>query len=169
MSELTATVIVTAMTPADWPAVQAVYREGIATGNATFETTPPDWAHWDQAHLPASRLVAVMNGQIIGWATLSPVSTRCVYAGVAEVSVYVSASARGKGVGQKLLERLIEEAESAGLWTLQAGIFPENEASLALHRACGFRVVGRRERLGRLNGVWRDVVLLERRSAVVGR
>lgn len=162
-------VILAAMTPADWPAVLAIYREGIATGNATFETNPPEWTHWDQAHLPAGRLVAGINEQIVGWATLSPVSSRCVYAGVAEVSVYVSALARGKGIGRKLLERLIAEAESAGLWTLQAGIFRENEASLALHRACGFRLVGYRERLGQLNGVWRDVALLERRSAVVGR
>ena len=152
----------------DWGAVRAIYREGIATGNATFETDAPPWEAWDKDHLRACRLVARADGRVMGWAALSPVSGRCVYAGVAEVSVYVSTSARGQGVGRALLGALIEASEHAGLWTLQAGIFPENTASLALHRAHGFREVGRRERIGQLNGVWRDVVLMERRSKVVG-
>jgi phosphinothricin acetyltransferase len=156
------------MQPADWPAVRAIYREGIATGNATFETEAPEWEQWDSGHLPICRLVARRDGQIVGWAALSPVSGRCVYAGVAEVSVYVAAAARGQGVGKALLAALVAESERAGLWTLQAGIFPENAASLALHRACGFREVGRRERIGQMHGVWRDIVLMERRSKIVG-
>jgi phosphinothricin acetyltransferase len=156
------------MQPADWDAVRAIYRAGIATGNATFETDAPDWVIWDEKHLKECRLVARQAEQILGWAALSPVSSRCVYAGVAEVSVYVGAAARGQGVGKALLARLVEEAERSGLWTLQAGIFPENTASIALHKACGFREVGYRERIGQMNGVWRDTVLLERRSAVVG-
>lgn len=152
------------MTPADWPVVRAIYEEGIATGHATFETNTPDWTAWDAAHLPDCRLVARQDGQIIGWAALSPVSSRAVYLGVAEVSVYVAAAARGRGVGRALLTALIAASETAGVWTLQAGIFPENEASVALHLSCGFRVVGRRERLGLHHGVWRDVLLMERRS-----
>jgi L-amino acid N-acyltransferase YncA len=152
----------------DWEAVRAIYREGIATGNATFETDVPDWEAWDKNHLPACRLVAKADGRVVGWAALTPYSSRRAYAGVAGLSIYVSASARGQGIGRTLLGALIEASEQAGLWTLQAGIFPENAASLALHRACGFREVGRRERIGRLNGVWRDVVLMERRSKVVG-
>jgi len=152
----------------DWDAVRAIYREGIVTGNATFETDAPAWEAWDKGHLRACRLVARADGRVMGWAALSPVSGRCVYAGVAEVSVYVSASARGQGIGQELMGALVEESERAGLWTLQAGIFPENMASIVLHRAHGFREVGRRERIGQMNGVWRDVVLMERRSKVVG-
>jgi len=152
----------------DWQAVQAIYREGIATGNATLETGAADWVEWDRRHRRDCRLVARREGEIAGWAALSPVSSRRVYAGVAEVSVYVAPSARGQGIGRALLRALIAESERQGIWTLQAGIFPENEASIALHQACGFREVGRRERLGRLHGVWRDVVLLERRSKVVG-
>ncbi len=152
----------------DWDAVRAIYCEGIATGNATFETDAPAWESWDKNHLRGCRLVARADGRVMGWAALSPVSGRCVYAGVAEVSIYVAAPARGQGIGQALLGALVEASERAGLWTLQAGIFPENAASLALHRACGFREVGRRERIGRLNGAWRDVVLMERRSKVVG-
>ncbi len=152
----------------DWDAVCAIYREGIATGNATFETDVPDWAAWDKSHLRACRLVAKADGRVVGWAALTPYSSRRAYAGVAGLSIYVSASARGQGIGRTLLGALIEASEQAGLWTLQAGIFPENAASLALHCACGFREVGRRERIGRLNGVWRDVVLMERRSRVVG-
>jgi L-amino acid N-acyltransferase YncA len=148
--------------------VRAIYTEGIATGDATFETDAPGWAAWDDAHLPFGRLVARSGGSVIGWAALSPVSSRCVYAGVAEVSVYVAASARGKGAGRLLLNELVEQSEGNGVWTLQAGILPENTASLAIHKGCGFREVGRRERLGQLNGVWRDVVLLERRSRTVG-
>ncbi len=152
----------------DWDAVRAIYREGIGTGNATFETDVPAWEAWDKGHLRACRLVAKADGRVVGWAALTPYSGRRAYAGVAGLSIYVSASARGQGIGRALLGALVEASEQAGLWTLQAGIFPENAASLALHRAHGFREVGRRERIGRLNGVWRDVVLLERRSKVVG-
>ena len=159
---------VRAMTAADASAVLAIYAEGIATGVATFETEPPDWPTWDASHLPACRLVAEHEGRTVGWAALTPVSGRCVYRGVAEVSVYVGAAARGRGAGRRLLEELVAASEREGLWTLQAGIFEENAASIALHRACGFREVGRRERLGELNGVWHDVILLERRSATVG-
>jgi phosphinothricin acetyltransferase len=151
--------------PDDWEQVKSIYLEGIATGNATFETDAPDWETWDRNHLSVGRLAAREGDLVIGWAALIAVSSRRVYSGVAEVSVYVSASARGRGVGRLLLDSLIKEAEHAGLWTLQAGIFPENAASIDLHKACGFREVGRRERIARLNGVWRDVILLERRSA----
>ena len=156
------------MLPSDWDAVQAIYQEGIATGDATFETDAPPWERWDAKHVPAARLVAVRGAALLGWAALSSVSDRCVYAGVAEVSVYVAESARGAGVGRSLLEALVTASEQAGFWTLQAGIFPENAASLAIHSACGFRVIGRRERLGQLQGRWRDALLLERRSPVVG-
>ncbi len=152
----------------DWDAVRAIYREGIATGNATFETDAPAWEAWDKDHLRACRLVAKADGRVVGWAALTPYSSRRAYAGVAGLSIYVSASVRGHGIGKTLLGALVEASERAGLWTLQAGIFPENTASLALHRACGFREVGRRERIAQLNGVWRDVVLMERRSKVVG-
>ncbi|MBN1995191.1 MAG: N-acetyltransferase [Anaerolineae bacterium] len=154
--------------PEDWPTVQAIYREGLDTGQATFETKVPDWAAWDKNHLPDCRLVAKSNGLVVGWAALSPVSRRFVYRGVAEVSIYLAAAARGQGIGKALLQALIAESERAGIWTLQAGIFPENIASLTLHQACGFREVGVRERIGQMNGVWRDVVLLERRSKVAG-
>jgi L-amino acid N-acyltransferase YncA len=157
-----------AMKPADWPRVRAIYREGIATGNATFEIAVPDWANWEKAHRPDCRLVARLDREIIGWAALSPVSSRCVYGGVGEVSVYLAESVRGQGIGKALLTALIEESEKAGFWTLQAGIFPENVVSIALHRSCGFREVGRRERIGKMNGVWRDTVLMERRSTTVG-
>lgn len=157
------------MLPEHWPGVRAVYLEGLATGDATFETEAPGWERWDAAHLRACRLVALGDGgRVAGWAALSPVSAREVYAGVAEVSVYVGAAFRGRGVGRALLEALVRESESAGIWTLQAGIFPENVASVALHESCGFRPVGRRERVGKLKGRWRDTVLLERRSRVVG-
>ncbi len=154
---------------AHWPAVRAIYAEGIATGSATFTTEPPTWEAWDTGHLPACRLVATDEpGQVLGWVALSPVSGRCVYAGVAEVSVYVAAAARGRGVGLALMQALVAASESNGLWTLQAGIFPKNTASLRLHEAVGFRPVGRRERIGQLRGVWHDTLLLERRSATVG-
>lgn len=156
------------LTAADWPAVRAIYEEGIATRNATFETAAPEWATWDAARLPFGRLVARRGRTVVGWAALSPVSSRAVYSGVAEVSVYVAAAVRGQGVGRALLSALVAASEAAGIWTLTAGIFPENEASVALHRACGFRVVGRRERLGLHYGIWRDSLLLERRSSVVG-
>jgi phosphinothricin acetyltransferase len=156
------------MRPEDWERVAAIYREGIATGQATFEINVPAFPEWDRAHLPAARLVAHQDDAIVGWAALSTVSQRPVYLGVAEVSVYVAATARGSGVGRQLLAALIEESERNGIWTLQAGIFPENTASLALHYAAGFREVGRRERIGKMNGVWRDTILLERRSQTVG-
>jgi len=152
------------MQQSDWPEVRAIYLEGIATGNATFQKTAPDWQEWDSGHLAHSRLVARQDGKVLGWAALSRVSARPVYAGVAEVSVYVAARARGQGVGRLLLAGLVTESEQHGIWTLQAGIFPENEASVALHQAAGFRVVGVRERLGCMDGIWRDVVLMERRS-----
>jgi L-amino acid N-acyltransferase YncA len=157
--------------PADWPAVAAIYAAGIATGNATFETDVPSWERWNASHLPDHRLVARYgrDGEVAAWAALAPVSDRCAYAGVAENSIYVAESARGRGVGRRLLTALVEQGEEAGIWTVQTGIFPENTASLALHRRCGFRVVGVRERLGQLDGRWRDVLLLERRSARVGR
>ena len=151
-----------------WDGVRAVYLEGLATGDASFETEAPDWPRWDASHLPCCRLVALDGGRLAGWSALSRVSAREVYAGVAEVSVYVGRGFRGLGVGRALLSALVSESEEAGLWTLQAGIFPENAASLALHRSCGFREVGRRERVGRLAGRWRDTLLLERRSKVVG-
>lgn len=150
--------------PQDWPAVRDIYAQGIATGNATFETQVPDWDVWDANHLPHCRFVAREGDRVIGWAVLSPVSRRAVYVGVAEVSVYVAAAAQGHGVGKALLQTLIAAAEDAGIWTLQGSIFPENRASLALHQACGFRIVGRRERIAQLHGVWRDTILVERRS-----
>lgn len=156
------------MGASDWEPVRAIYLEGIATGHATFETTAPSREQWDAAHLPFARLVAHDQKQLVGWAAISPVSQRCVYGGVGEVSVYVAEAARGQGVGRKLLQALIDESERNGIWTLQAGIFPENTGSLAIHRSCGFREVGRRERIGKMNGVWRDTILLERRSPVVG-
>jgi L-amino acid N-acyltransferase YncA len=150
------------MLPEHWTSVREIYAEGIASGNATFETEVPDWEKWDEGHRKDCRLVAV-DDKVLGWAALSPVSARHVYRGVAEVSVYVAASARGRGVGKALLEALVEQSESHGIWTLQAGIFPENSASITLHKSCGFREVGTRRKIGALHGVWRDVQLLERR------
>ena len=155
------------MTPHDWPRVRAIYDEGIATRNATFITACPEWPEWDSGHLPTCRLVATAGGRVEGWAALSPVSSRCVYSGVAEVSVYVAAAAQGRGIGRALLSALVTASEAEGLWTLQAGILPENEASVAIHERCGFRIVGRRERLGKMDGAWRDVLLLERRSSQI--
>ena len=152
----------------DWPEVRRIYEEGIATRNATFELEVPAWSVWDAAHRRDCRLVVRDGDALLAWAALSPCSGRSVYGGVAEVSVYVSAKARGRGVGSSLLASLIAESECRGIWTLQAGIFPENEASLLVHRRLGFRDVGRRERIGQLEGVWRDVLLLERRSPVAG-
>jgi phosphinothricin acetyltransferase len=151
-----------------WPEVRAIYEEGLAGGHASFETTAPEWPEWDAAHLRHSRLVARDGEAVLGWAALSPVSPRAVYAGVAEVSVYVLERARGRGIGRRLLEELIVSSEAAGIWTLQASIFPENEASVRLHEACGFRFLGRRERVARHHGAWRDTVLYERRSRTVG-
>jgi len=163
------------MDESDWDQVRAIYLEGIATGQATFETEAPSWQQWDASHLPVRRLVACAGERrenavpaILGWAALSPVSERLVYAGVAEVNLYVGAAARGQGVGAALLAALISVSELHGIWTLQAGIFLENAASLALFKKLGFREVGRRERLGRLRGIWRNVLLLERRSTAVG-
>jgi len=160
------TTVVRDLRPEDWPQVSAIYEDGIATGNATFEAAAPAWEAWDAAH-PEHRLVAELGGEVAGWAALAPVSGRPCYQGVAEESVYVAAWARGRGVGRELLEALVARADAAGIWTLEAGIFPENRASVRLHLVCGFRIVGIRERLGRLNGIWRDVLLLERRSRLV--
>jgi phosphinothricin acetyltransferase len=159
---------ITAMSAGDWGDVARIYADAIAGGDATFETEVPDWERFDGSHLPGHRLIAVTEAGPVGWAALTPVSGRCVYAGVAEVSVYAAADARGHGVGTALLAALITSAEAGGVWTLQAGMFPENTASVRLHERAGFRLVGRRERLGRLRGEWRDVLLLERRSRVVG-
>ena len=154
----------------DWPAVRAIYEEGIATGLATFELTAPEWESWNHSHRPDCRLVAQdRSGAIVGWAALSRYSARAVYSGVAELSVYIAAKARGRGVGRPLVAALIAASEEAGVWTLQAGVMADNAASLALHEKCGFRRVGVRERIGRdVKGVWRNVVLLERRSSVRG-
>lgn len=159
---------VNAMVADGWDEVRAIYREGIATGNATFEKSAPEWEKWDKEHLRACRLVARAGREVLGWAALTPVSGRCVYAGVAEVSVYVAGRARGGGIGLALLSALVSASEREGLWTLQAGIFPENAASIELHKRAGFRILGTRERLGCLDGRWRDVVLMERRSATAG-
>jgi L-amino acid N-acyltransferase YncA len=160
-------IVVRDLRPGDWPEVSRIYAEGIATGNATFETEVPSREAWDTAHLGEHRLVAERDGRVVGWIALVPVSRRACYAGVAEVSVYVAGDARGEGIGSQLLAAVVERSERAGLWTLQTGVFPENEASLALLRRFGFRAVGTRERIGQLHGLWRDVVLLERRSEVV--
>jgi L-amino acid N-acyltransferase YncA len=156
------------MTPAHWLAVREIYLQGIRTGNATFETQVPEWERWDAAHLKPCRLVARSANEILGWAALSPVSSRPVYRGVAEVSVYVAEHARGRKIGSALLAALVEASEREGIWTLQAGIFPENVASIEVHKRCAFQIVGTRERFGCMNGRWRDVTLMERRSKVVG-
>ena len=156
------------LTAAHWPAVQRIYAEGIAGGHATFETEPPSWEAFDASRLADHRIVAVdADGAVLGWAAVSAVSSRCVYRGVVEHSLYVSARARGRGVGRALLQRLVDSTEAAGIWTIQSGIFPENAASLALHEKLGFRVVGVQERLGQHHGRWRDVVLVERRSPLL--
>jgi len=147
----------------DWPAVERIYADGIATGDATFETAPPSWEEFDAERLPGHRLVAVEDGEVVGWAALSPTSHRACYGGVVEHSVYVAEGTRGRGVGKALMRALVAGADAAGLWTIQTSIFPENAASVALHRALGFRVVGRRERIAQLDGVWRDTILLELR------
>jgi L-amino acid N-acyltransferase YncA len=158
------TVSIGPMRDEDWPVVRAIYEAGIATGNATFETEAPSWQCWDASHLADHRLVATIDDVVVGWAALSPVSDRCVYAGVAENSVYIDPDHRGRGIGSDLLDALVAGSERAGFWTIQTGIFPENTASIATHERVGFRVVGRRERIGQLAGVWRDTLLLERRS-----
>jgi L-amino acid N-acyltransferase YncA len=155
------------LTPDDWPAVADIYWDGMRDGLATFETEVPAWEEWDAAHLPDHRLVAEILGEIVGWAALSPASSRRCYAGVAENSVYVAREARGCGVGRALLEALVAGAEAAGIWTIQTSIFPENRASAALHEHCGFRIVGTRKRIAKRDGIWRDTVFLERRSEVI--
>ncbi len=156
------------MTEEHWPAVRQIYEQGIATRNATFATSAPEWAEWDARHLSACRLVAIAGADVVGWAALSPVSSRHIYRGVQEVSVYIAESARGQGVGLQLLSALVAESERSGVWTLQAGIFLENAASIRLHEKAGFRIVGRRERIGCLDGQWRDTILMERRSKLAG-
>jgi L-amino acid N-acyltransferase YncA len=161
------------MAAGDWEAVRDIYLAGIATGQATFETEAPSWTAWNNGHLPAPRIVAVVNksannGSVAGWAALSAVSSRSAYAGVAEVSVYVAEQMRGAGIGRLLLESLVKQSEQNGIWTLQASIFPENAASVSLHNSCGFREVGRRLRIAKMKGVWRDTLLLERRSELIG-
>jgi L-amino acid N-acyltransferase YncA len=152
----------------DWPQVRSIYLEGLETGHATFETQAPEWEHWNGSHLAACRLVARSDGRILGWAALSQVSRRKVYEGVTEVSVYIATAARGRGVGDALMAALISDSEAHGVWTLQASVFPENRASVSLHLKHGFREVGRRERIARHHGQWRDTVILERRSGIVG-
>ena len=167
------TISVRDMTPADWPDVERIYREGIATGNATFEASPPSWEEFDDEKVANPRLVATEEGAVIGWAAAGRVSSRCVYEGVLEHSVYVAESARGHGIGRVLLDAFLRAAEAADVWTVQSGVFPENEPSLALHRELGFRTVGTRERVGKMGygpyaGAWRDVVMIERRSPSIG-
>ncbi len=156
------------MSPEDWKEVRDIYIEGIRTGNATFESVAPSWETWDLAHVKECRLVTTYGDNVIGWAALSPVSSRCVYSGVAEVSVYLSLGHRGKGIAVMLLKDLIRCSEQRGFWTLQSGIFPENKASLSVHKKCGFREIGLQKKVGKMsNGTWRDVVLVERRSESV--
>ena len=152
----------------DWGQVSEIYRQGLDTGNATFASEVPSWNEWDKGHLQACRLVAEGDGIIAGWAALSPVSSRCVYGGVAEVSIYISNKFKGRHIGSMLLEKLVAESEEKGFWTLQAGIFPENKASIIIHERAGFRKVGFREKIGQMKGVWRDTVLMERRSNKIG-
>tara|TARA_R110002051_G_scaffold183009_3_gene252506 strand:- start:348 stop:848 length:501 start_codon:yes stop_codon:yes gene_type:complete len=156
------------MSATDWDSVAGIYKEGIATGFATFETTVPSFETWDKAHMNSCRLVEKISNTILGWVALSPVSNRCVYGGVAEVSVYISKASRGKGIGKLLLKHLIDASEQDGIWTLQSGIFPTNHGSIKVHEAVGFRRIGTRERVGKLNGTWIDNVLFERRSSLVG-
>lgn len=160
--------VIDQMTPGDWDQVRSIYVEGIATGNTTFESGAPSWEKWDASHLRVARIVARRGDKVLGWAALSAVSGREVYRGVAELSVSVGEESRGQGIGRALLEALIEHSERNGIWTLQAAIFPENVASVKLHLRCGFREVGRRERIGKHHGVWRDTLLFERRSKIVG-
>ena len=151
-----------------WEAVKKIYNSGIATKNATFQTEAPEWESWDQSHRKDCRLIVRIDNQVAGWAALSNVSNRCVYAGVTEVSIYIDSAFRGMGVGDQLMKQLILESENQGIWTLQAGIFPENKASIALHLKNGFRILGTREKIGKMDNVWRDTVMLERRSQIVG-
>ena len=159
---------ITQMKKADWPAVSRIYRQGIETGLATFEQEVPEWDYWNEHHVDSCRLVAREGEKVVGWAALSAVSSRCVYGGVAEVSVYIAEEARGNRIGERLLSRLIDESEEQGYWTLQSGIFPENVASINLHEKLGFRKIGFRERIGQLHGVWKDNILMEKRSKKTG-
>lgn len=152
----------------DFPVVKQIYQEGIDTGHATFQEKAKEWEDWDKSVLSVCRLVAEENNSVVGWAALSSVSDRCVYGGVSEVSVYVANASQGKGIGYKLLSNLVEESELNNMWTLQAGIFPENKASIRLHEKCGFRIVGTRQKLGKMKDQWRDVILMERRSTITG-
>ena len=156
------------LSPEHWPAVRSIYEEGIRTGNATFEQQSPDWEAWNKNHMQQCRIIALVDDEVAGWAALTAVSGRCVYAGVAEVSVYVAEKLRGQKIGSALLKELIKQSEENNIWTLQAGIFPENKSSIKIHEANGFRTVGYREKIGQMNGIWRDTVLMERRSSVVG-
>lgn len=165
---MTAAIKTRKMLASDWAEVSKIYTDGIATGFATFETDTPAYKTWDAAHMSTCRIVALENEKVLGWAALSPVSSRCVYGGVAEVSVYVGKDSRGKGAGKLLMETLIKESEEEDIWTLQSGIFPENEGSIQLHKKAGFRYIGKRERVGKLDGVWKDNLLFERRSETVG-
>lgn len=158
----------TSLLPEHWRAVRLIYEEGIKTGNATFQQSAPDWEEWNSSHLAHSRIVTMVDNEVAGWAALTPVSGRCVYAGVGEVSVYVAEKFRGQKIGDALLKELIKQSEENNIWTLQAGIFPENKSSIKIHEANGFRTVGYRERIGQMNGIWRDTVLMERRSTIVG-
>lgn len=156
------------ITEEDFPEVQEIYAQGIQTGNATFETTLPDWQKWDSSHLKQARIAVVFENRIIGWGALSRVSDRCVYEGVAEISVYIHTDFQGRGIGTLIMKQLIEESERAGIWSLMSGVFPENEVSIHIHLKEGFRIVGTREKIAKLHGVWRDTVLLQRRSTRVG-
>jgi phosphinothricin acetyltransferase len=161
-------VLIIEMQEMHWERVKQIYESGIATGIATFETMSPSWDKWDKGHLPFARLVAISNNEVVGWVALSPVSSRCVYGGVAEVSVYVDENYKGKGIGKQLLQNLIKVSEDNGIWTLQAGIFTENIASVKLHESVGFRVIGYREKIGKLRESWKDNYILERRSKIIG-
>ena len=161
-------ITITELLPEHWNVVKRIYEEGIATGNATFQTAAPGWEEWNNAHIKACRIIALENNEVLGWAALTPVSSRCVYAGVAEVSVYVAANARGKNIGSQLLQELINQSEQNGIWTLQSGIFPENKASISMHEKNGFRIIGYREKIGKMGNVWRDNISLERRSRRIG-
>jgi phosphinothricin acetyltransferase len=161
-------VTISPMLPEDWPVVRRIYAEGLATGRATFDTEIPEWEIWDAGHLAAPRLVARHDGEVVGWAALGPVSSRPCYRGVAEVSIYVAGGAQGRGAGRMLLEALVTASETAGLWTLHSSIHADNDVSVRLHQRCGFRVVGRRERIARRADGWADTIIMERRSSVVG-
>ena len=157
-----------ALTEKHWPEVRVIYQSGLATGNANFNHQVPDWDKWDNKHVKNCRLVAMQESRVLGWAALTAITDNCVFAGVAEVSVYIAESARGKGIGKQLLSELVRQSEANNFWTLEARIFTENFASIKIHEENGFRIVGSRERIGQLNGIWRDTLLLERRSVIIG-